>query len=154
VLGDVPSLRSGASVRWRAAPRLDLASTVAARVAAREAAESLTARATLRLDAEGRGVLALEGRREGGPDGGWSGVRGSARIAWSAAWSSAAELELVAPDVSAGRGALWPWALVSTTFHPARAWELAAGVRAGASAENRAELDALVRVTRAMEVAP
>jgi hypothetical protein len=162
VLGDVPATRTGVSGRWRAAPRLDVDGMLAIRIADPEptdpgaesvgasAREDLTAGAHLRLDDRGASVLGLELRRQGAPDGGWTGVRGSGRIALSPCWTTSAELEVVRPDRS-DRGSLWPWALGAVSWRPAGGWELAGAVEASATAQYRSRVDVLVRLSRAFD---
>lgn len=109
------------------------------------------------------GALGLELRRSGsvspdagdaGDDGGWIGVRGTARIplgcAAGGALIAAGELELVRPDDGA-RGALWPWALAALSWRRQR-WEAAVALEASASPEHTSRLDALLRVSRSWEL--
>jgi hypothetical protein len=148
VLGDVPSRIGGTDVRWRAAPRLDVGVTAGVRIADGETDEDLTGRARLRLDEAGHGVLGIELRRQGAPDGGWTGVRGTARIPLPAHLVAMTEVELVRPDGSGDRGTLWPWALAAITRR-ASTWEIAGAIEASASPQYRSRVDVLVRVTRA-----
>ncbi len=60
VLGDVPSRLADVDARWRAAPRLDLGGSAGVRVLDGDAAEDLTARATLRLDDRVDGAIGLD----------------------------------------------------------------------------------------------
>jgi hypothetical protein len=147
VLGDVPSRAAGATVAWRAAPRLDLLATAAARAAGDEVGADATARATLRLDDAGAGAVSLELRRQGA-GGGWTGARAAARVPWTPHISVAGEVEVAAADDPRDRGAVWPWALAAVTWHPAPSWEIAAAVEASASPEHRRRADALVRIAR------
>lgn len=147
VLGDVPSLHAGGALQWRAAPRLDLSTTIAARWVGSEAGEALLARARLRLDRDGRGALLLEARRDRGPDTAWTGVRTGVTVPWGARWRTAAELELVAADDPGERGALWPWMLFAIGWAPAPRWDVAGAVRASTTPELAQSFDALLRVT-------
>jgi hypothetical protein len=153
VLGDVPAWRAGATVRWRAAPRLDVGGTAGVRVAGDELAEDLVANCRLRLDDRGTSSVGVELRRQGAPDhAGWIGVRGTARLAIAARWTASTELELVVPDADTPtRGAAWPWALGAITWRPAARWELAAATEASASPEHRWRIDALLRLSRTWE---
>jgi hypothetical protein len=151
VLGDVPSRRAGASVRWRAAPRLDVTATGAARVVDGEVAEDLEAGARLRLDDRGASSIGVELERQGGDGIGWTGVRASGRFALCPAWVIAAEAEVVRPDDDSGRGALWPWGLAAVTWHPTKDWDAAVAVEASASPEVDWRVDALARVSRRWE---
>lgn len=152
VLGDVPARMVGADVRWRAAPRLDVGGSAGVRVAGGAAAEDLATRATLRLDDRGAGALGLELRRQGADDGGWTGVRGFARVPVAPGWTASTELELAMADQPRDRGAVWPWALAALAWRPGL-WELAGAVEASASPEQRWRVDGLLRVSRAW-VAP
>jgi len=150
VLGDVPARRLGTSGRWRAAPRLDLRATAAARVAGGELFAEVAADAHLRLDERGTRSASLELLRRGAPDGGWTGARATATAALGETWSTAAEVELVVPD-RMDRGAIWPWALGAVTYRPAPGWELAAAIEASASPEVVWRVDGLARLTRSWE---
>ena len=145
VIGDVPSRRAGVGVRWRAAPRLDLAATFGGRALDDDLGADLTARATLRLDDRGAGALGLELRRDTGAGvAGWTGVRGTARVPVGRGFALAAEVELVAPDDLDQR---WPWALGAATWRRGP-WELAAAVEASATRAERYRVDALARIGR------
>jgi len=157
VIGDVPSRRGGIGVRWRAAPRLDLRANAGALVIDDDPALDLTLRTELRLDDRGAGALGLELRRSGGPDGGWSGVRGTARLPVRRDLTLAAEVERVVPDddyptmAEVDQGAVWPWALAAARWSRGP-WELAGAVEASASQVERYRFDALVRVGRLWEI--
>lgn len=147
VLGDVASRRFGSSVDWRAAPRLDVEVTGAARTVGGDVGESVELGVVLRLDGEGRSSVRLEGRREGLPDGDWTGVRAAGRFELVDALFLSTELELVVPDDPQGRGAVWPWGLAGLTWTPAPAWELAGAVQASASPEHSSRVDGIARLT-------
>jgi hypothetical protein len=150
VIGDTPSRRAGAAVRWRAAPRLDVRATVGARQAAGEVGADLTLRADLRLDDRGAGALGGELRRQDAPGGGWTGARGIARVPVSDALTVSAELELVVPDGDGAEmdtGVVWPWGLVAASWRRGP-WEVAAAVEGRTSPTERYRLDVLARVGR------
>lgn len=151
VLGDVPAGELGGSIRWRAAPRLDLDALAAARRIGGEVGARLSARALLRLDDRGAGALSAELRREPAPDGGWTGVRGAARVPVRPGLTAAAEAELAIPDQHGGRGRVWPWALCALRWRPAAAWEAAAALEASSTPEHAYRLDALLRLARVWE---
>jgi hypothetical protein len=150
VLGDVDVTRAGAAARWRYAPRLDLRATAMARIADSVDPEA-HGEARLALDDAWRSILALELRRQGELGDGWTGVRGAARVAVVDGWTAATELELVVPDEARGRGAVWPWGLVSVAWRPRPVWELAAAVEASASPEDRWRVDGLALISRRWE---
>ena len=145
VLGDQRSRRLGGQVRWRAAPRLDLYGEGAALAAGGGWGELVVARAQLRLDDRGTGMLAGELRREWAPMGGWSGARASARVPVGA-FTVGVEGELVMPERSAGNGSLWPWGLASIARRFGR-WEAAAAVEASASSDYEHRVDGIARLT-------
>jgi hypothetical protein len=147
-LGDVASREIGAVVLWRAAPRLDVSGSLAGSAVDGHAGEDASMRATLRLDDRGAGAVAVEARRRGGVAAAWTGLRVTGRYPITRTLASSAEVELVIPDDSDGRGAAWPWALWALTWQPRDRWEGAIAVEAGASPEHRFELSSLLRVAR------
>ncbi len=151
VLGDIPSQKAGATVRWRAAPRLDVHGTAAARYFDGDVGAELALRGLLRLDALGAGALGLELRRDEAPEGAWSGVRGTARLPLAGKLSAGAELEVVIPDHPDGRGSAWPWGLLSLAWRHGL-WETAAAVEASASPQYEYEVTGLFRLSRSWEV--
>jgi hypothetical protein len=150
VLGDTPSNRLGAQLRWRAAPRLDLDGGAAAIALGDDVGVDVSARARLRLDDRGEGACSLELRRAS--LGGWTGGRAALVVPLAGKVVVAAELELAVPDEADGRGAIWPWGLVALRWRPARAWETAVAVEASAGPSEVARLDALFRLSRSWEV--
>ena len=164
VLGDIPSVRAGTNLTWRAAPRLDLNADLAVRRSQGDAIDGATPipstaevgevlapeirlRATLRLDARGASAVGGELRRDGGGDSGWTGARATARIAMPYALTASCELELVVPDHDLGLGRVWPWALVAVS-RTWGAWHGAVAVEVQASPEDRSRVDALVELGR------
>jgi hypothetical protein len=160
VLGDSPAQHAGARARWRIAPRLDLDLDAGARRVANDYGLDLTGRATLRLDDKGRGAVAFEIRREDAPGcgtngpgicgGGWTGLRGTARVPLHAGLTASTELELVRPDDTT-RGSWWPWALAALGWQHG-AWDAAAAVEASASAEFSHRVDVIARLGRRWEL--
>ncbi|HEU4727790.1 MAG TPA: hypothetical protein VFT22_07880 [Kofleriaceae bacterium] len=147
VLGDVPSLRSGLVLTWRAAPRLDVIGDAGARHVDDGYAPAVTVRGQLRLDERGASALSCELRRDGSPDDAWTGARGTARIALAHDLTATSELELMVPDHARGRGAVWPWALAALGWNRGD-WHAALALEASASPEYRRRLDALVELGR------
>lgn len=166
-LGDVPSQRAGASLLWRAAPRLDVLAegnveslagatpmdetSSVAPIPAQLGARGMF-RATLRLDDRGDGALQIEVRRQSVPswpgvdNASWTGVRGTARVPINRWFIAAAELEIVAPDDPRGRGVVWPWGLVGLRFHPAERWEMAGALECGASPTAVSQVSGIFRI--------
>jgi hypothetical protein len=150
VLGNVPSSRLGASVRWRAAPRLDLLGTGAAQEQDARLGADVTMRATLRTDDDGLGSLGLELRRQSVPAASWSGVRGIAVVPLRKdVLRASTEIEIAAPDEPGRRGSVWPWVLVAITWRATPAWDLAVATEAGATSTAKSELNALMRASYA-----
>jgi hypothetical protein len=171
VLGDIPAELVGATSTWRAAPRLDVVAEVAVRhadgspidgpavVAAAPATSVATTppagstapaafiRVKLRLDDSGVSALGAELRRDGVGDAGWTGVRGTARIALTGGFAASTELELVMPDEDHGLGAVWPWGLAALSWRGGP-WQAAVAVEASASPTDRRRVDALAQLGR------
>lgn len=150
VLGDVASDRVGAAVRWKAAPRLDLAADVGARAIDEEFAADAYCRAVLRLDDAGKGAITGELRRTGVVDGGWTGARLAVRVP-RGAFTAALEGELVVPDVDRGRGTVWPWGLAALGWTQG-AWDAAMAVEASSTPADRYRVDVLAQLGRRWEV--
>ncbi|MEO8843245.1 MAG: hypothetical protein ABI591_23055 [Kofleriaceae bacterium] len=171
VLGDVPSELVGTTLTWRAAPRLDVVGSVAVRhadgspidgpavtpplgmgesattpIAGSTAPEGFV-RAKLRLDDRGASVLGAELRRDGVGEAGWTGARGTARIALPYTLTASTEVELVLPDHDRGLGRIWPWALVALGWTTGP-WNAAIAMEASASPTDRRRVDALVQLGR------
>jgi hypothetical protein len=149
VLGDVSSETLGATVRWRAAPRLDLLASGAAQDVAGGAGGNGWVRSTLRLDDRGLGSLGLEVRRVDVPQTDWTGVRAIAALPIGRALRYSTELEIVVPDHPDGRGAAWPWGLAALTWRASGGWEIAGALEASSTPLHRYEADALVRLSLA-----
>lgn len=147
VLGDFPSQSLGATVRWRAAPRLDLLGSGAMQRASDEIGMNAWLRSVLRLDDRGEGSVGLEVRRQHVSTARWTGVRTivSQPIAGGLRYST--ELELAFPDEPDGRGSVWPWGLMALAWRSS-GWEVAAAVEGASSPEHRYETNALARVSR------
>jgi hypothetical protein len=152
VLGDFPSQTLGTTVRWSAAPRLELLASGALQDVANGLGGNGWVRGTLKLDDEGHGRLGLELRRVAVPGAEWSGMRTTASFPLGKSFRYSSELEIVVPDHPDGRGVAWPWGLSSLSWRPPDGWEVAAAVEASASPLHRYEADALLRVSRALEI--
>lgn len=139
VLGDVPSLRAGATATWRAAPRLDVDGELGVRRSEESTSPIATVRAKLRLGDTTARVASLELRR----DVAWTGARGALRCALPHRLTVASELELVFADA----GHVWPWGLVALATDRG-AWTAAIAIEASASPSDRYRLDALAQLGR------
>jgi hypothetical protein len=154
VLGDMPSQTLGATLRWRAAPRLDLLGSGAAQEIGDTPGGNGWVRASLKLDERGDGNLATEVRRVDLPGARWSGFRAVAALPLGKGFRYTSELEIVVPDYPDGRGVAWPWGLTAISWRSRDGWEVAAAVEASSSPLRRYEADALLRVSRAFDAAP
>jgi hypothetical protein len=151
VLGDIPSTRAGTTIRWLAAPRLDLLATAATQIIDDRVGGDGTLRATLRTNEEGTASVGLELRRQAVPGAQWSGIRGIGTAPLFPRVSVAAEVEVARPDDPAGRGDVWPWALVAVAWRATPSWSFATAAEGAATATARAELTALLRASYAWD---
>jgi hypothetical protein len=151
VLGDFPSQMIGTTVRWDAAPRLDLLASGAGQAVGGALGGNAWLRAQLRLDDRGDGALGLELRRQDVSTARWSGVRGTASHPLGAAFRVSSEIEIAVPDEPRGRGIVWPWGLLALAWRRS-GWEVAAAAEVASTPTHRYEVDALLRVARVMEL--
>src|SRR5580658_816878 len=109
-------------------------------------------RGTLKLDDQDHGRLGLELRRVDVPGAEWTGIRTVASLPLGKHIRYSSELEIVVSDHPDGRGVAWPWGLSSLSWRSHDGWEVAAAVEASSSPLRRYETDALLRVSRALEI--
>jgi hypothetical protein len=152
VLGDFPSDSVGGTIKWRAAPRLDLFASGAGQDVGGELGGNGTVRATLRTDDRGQGSLGLELRRQDVATAKWSGARAIATQPLGSGFRASTELEVAVPDQPRGRGAVWPWGLVALAWRSGDGWEIAGATEAASTPEHRYEINGLIRVSRSLEV--
>jgi hypothetical protein len=150
VLGDFPSQMIGSTVRWQAAPRLDLFASGAGQLVGGELGMNVFLRALLRTDDRGEGNVGLEARRQDVSLAQWTGLRAVGTEPLGRGFRVSSELEISVPDHPAGRGSVWPWALVALGWRTQNGWEIASAVEAAATPVHVFETNALVRVSRAM----
>jgi hypothetical protein len=150
VLGDFAATSSGATLRWRAFPRLELIATGSVQVQGDEVGGQGLGRATLALDDEWVGSLGLEARRVDFAGARWTGVRAIASLPLTTALRLASEVELVRPDNGGARGALWPWALGAVAWTSPSGWEIATAIEGSAGPELRSSVHALARLSYAL----
>lgn len=146
VLGNVPSTTSGGTLRYRAAPRLDLIGTAAAVGQGDELGGYATGRALLALDDAWAGTLGLEVRRQSFGATQWSGVRVLARVPLTTKLAATTEVELVRPDRPPGASPVWPWALLALSYRLPSGWDGAVAVETLRTRDDRTEVHALGRV--------
>jgi hypothetical protein len=151
VLGEFASTTAGATLRWRAFPRLELVATGHAQVQDDTRGGQGVARATLALDDDWAGTVGVEARRVDFGAAQWTGARAIASVPLRGGLRAGGELELVGPDHPRGRGAIWPWALGSLAWTSPGGWEIAGAVEAGASPELREAVHALARLSYTFE---
>jgi hypothetical protein len=154
VLGDFPATTSGATVRWRAFPRLELVATGSAQVQGAGWGGQGLGRATLALDDAFDGTVGLELRRVSVGTARWNGARAVLSLPLRARWRVGTEVELVRPEPRAedvrdmrDRGELWPWALASVAYRFTSGWDVAAAVEASGGPEDRRSTAALARLS-------
>lgn len=151
VLGDFAATSVGTTVRWRAAPRLELMATGSGQTQGDEVGGQGLGRATLALDDEWAGSIGLEARRVDFAGARWTGARAIASLPLAARFRVATELELVRPDDPRGRGALWPWALGAVSYRADSGWDAAIAVEASAGPEYRSSTHVLARLSYAFD---
>jgi hypothetical protein len=147
VLGDFPSETLGGTLKWFAAPRLDLLVSGAGQDVSGAFGGNGWIRATLRLDERGTGSLGLELRRVDVSTAEWTGVRGVAALPLGRGFRFSTEVEVVVPDHPEGRGIAWPWGLLALAYRRTP-WEVAAAVEASSTPEHLYEANALARLAR------
>jgi hypothetical protein len=153
VLGDFPSEMIGGTVRWAAAPRLDiLASGAGQLVGAGELGMNAWIRSTLRLDDRGKGSVGVEVRRVDVSSARWTGFRAVGAQPLGHGFRASTEIEVAVPDDPNGRGAVWPWGLVALAWRSTDGWEVAAAGEAASTPEYRYEVNALARISRSLEL--
>ncbi len=152
VLGDFPSEMIGGTVRWWAAPRLDVLASGAGQLVGGELGMNAWIRSTLRLDDRGNGSLGLELRRVDVTSARWTGFRAVAAQPLGRGFRFSSEVEIAVPDQPNGRGVAWPWGLMALAWRSKSGWEVAAAVEAASTPETRYEANALARVSRSLEI--
>src|SRR5262249_36095548 len=140
---------AGSTIRWAAAPRLDLLASAAGQDLGGDLGAFGFVRGTLRLDDEGDGSLGLEVRRQDVAFAHWSGVRMILAESLAAQWRASSELEIARADDTEGRSTVFPWGLAALGWHATSGWEAAAAVEAGSTPKYRFEVEGLVRISYA-----
>jgi hypothetical protein len=155
VLGDFPSETLGSTLKWKAAPRLDLLASGAAQAVGDELGYNVSLRTVLRLDDRGAGSLGLEVHRQDVSTAQWTGVRGIATQPLGRGFRFSTEVEIAAPDQPDGHGSVWPWGLMALAWRPStrwgKGWETAAAVEAASTPVHRYETNALIRLAKTLE---
>jgi hypothetical protein len=152
VLGDFPSDMIGSTVKWQAAPRLDLLGSGALQSVGGDAGANLWIRALLRTDDRGDSNLGLELHRQDVSTAQWTGVRGTAVQPLPHRLRFSSEIEIAVPDQPQGRGIVWPWALIALGWRSGTGWEAATALEAASTPVHKFEANALLRVSRTLEI--
>ncbi len=142
----------GSALRWRAAPRLDLLATGAGQSVGGGLGVNVSWRASLRLDDRGDGNLGLEARRQDVSTAKWTGFRAIVAMPLGRGFRYSTEIEIVAPDHPDRRGVVWPWGLLALSWRSRSGWEVAGAVEASSTPVHRYEADALVRLSRTLDL--
>ena len=152
VLGDPGTLRTGANLFWRAAPRLDLWVEGAAAESQNTWGWSGYFRSVLRTDDEGNGSVLGDIRRQAiSSVSNWTGFRVAAVIPIYKDHDNSVglmpEVEVVLPDErSAETGKVWPWGRLAMRYQHIKGWTLAAAAEASSTQNVRVDVRALARV--------
>lgn len=152
VLGDFPSQMVGSALRWRAAPRLNLLATGAGQSVGGGLGVNVSWRASLRLDDCGDGNLGLEARRQDVSTAKWTGFRAIVAMPLGRGFRYSTEIGIVAPNHADRRGVVWPWGLLALSWRSRSGWEVAGAVEASSTPVHRYEADALVRLSRTLDL--
>ncbi len=152
VLGDPGTLSTGANIRWRAAPRLDLWVNGAMMNAEDQYGWTGYLRGVLRTDDEGKGSILGELRRQSVSVSQWTGLRLAAVIPLyediDTTVGLTPEFEIIFPDdPEPGQGNVWPWGRLALRWQPGKSWAIAAACEASANQVQRYEVRALARVS-------
>lgn len=151
VLGDFPSQMAGGTVKWSAAPRLDVSAGGAGQLVGGELGGNGWLRSTLRLDDRGEGRLGVEIRRVDVSSARWTGVRAVGAQPLGRGFRLSSEIGIVVPDEPDGHGIAWPWGLMALAWR-SRGWEVAAAAEAASTPTHQFETNALARISRGLEL--
>ena len=151
VLGDFPSDTIGTTLRWNAAPRLDLWATGAGQSVGGEFGGNASLRALLRLDDRGDRNIGVEARRQDVSTAKWTGFRVVGVEPLGKHFRLSSELEVALPDAPNGRGSVWPWGLLALAWRSGNGWEIASAGEGSSTPEHRFELNALARISRVLD---
>ncbi len=152
VLGDFPSDTIGTTIRWFAAPRLDVWATAAGQVVGGEVGGNASLRTLLKLNEKGTRNVGLELRRQDVSTAKWSGVRVVGVEPVGKYFRFSSELEVAVPDIPNGRGSVWPWGLMAFAWRSGNGWEVATAGEGSSTPEHRFELNALLKLSRSLEI--
>ena len=152
VLGSPGTLRTGANLFWRSAPRLDFWLEGAAAEAQNTWGWVGYFRTVLRTDDEGKGRVLGEIRRQAIPSvANWTGFRMAAVIPVYKDHDNTVglmpEVEVVLPDErSSETGVVWPWGRLALRYQHIKGWTVAAAAEASSTQNVQVDVRALARV--------
>jgi len=149
VLGDYPSQVLGGTIRWDAAPRLDLWLSGGGQDIGGELGGYASLRGTLRLDDAGAGSVGVELKRQDVAGARWTGVRTILTEPVISHLRVSTELEIATGETTTG-SATWPWGLLALAWRPPR-WEASAAIEAGSSPRYQFEVNGLLRIARSFD---
>ena len=152
VLGDLGTLKTGANLFWRAAPRLDLTVEGAGQQALDQWGWSGYLRGLLRTDDEGKGSVLGELRRQQVADSRWTGIRLASVIRLFEDIHQNVglmpEFEVIIPDDrNSVTGKAWPWGRLALRYQHEKGWSFAAAAEASANQTQRLDVRGLARVS-------
>lgn len=151
VLGDLGTMKTGANLFWRAAPRLDLTMEGAAQQASDQWGWTGYLRGVLRTDDEGKGSVLGELRRQQVADSRWTGIRLASVIQLFENVHQTVglmpEFEVIIPDErNSITGKAWPWGRLALRYQHQSGWTFAAAAEASANKTQRLDVRGLARV--------
>ena len=152
VLGDLGTLKTGANLFWRAAPRLDLTVEGAGQQAADQWGWTGYLRGVLRTDDEGKGSVLGELRRQQVASSRWTGIRLASVIQLFEDIHQSVglmpEFEVIIPDDrNELTGKAWPWGRLALRYQHQGGWSFAAAAEASANQTQRLDVRGLARVS-------
>jgi hypothetical protein len=152
VLGDLGTLKTGANLFWRAAPRLDLTVEGAGQQAADQWGWTGYLRGLLRTDDEGKGSVLGELRRQQVAASRWTGIRLASVIQLFENIHQTVglmpEFEIIIPDDRNDvTGRAWPWGRLALRYRHQSGWSFATAAEASANQTQRLDVRGLARVS-------
>jgi hypothetical protein len=152
VLGDLGTLKTGANLFWRAAPRLDLTLEGAGQQAEDQWGWTGYLRGVLRTDDEGKGSVLGELRRQQVASSRWTGIRLASVIQlFEDVHQNVGlmpEFEVIIPDDRNDiTGKAWPWGRLALRYQHQSGWSFAAAAEASANHTTRLDVRGLARVS-------
>ena len=152
VLGDLGTLKTGANLFWRAAPRLDLTVEGAGQQAEDQWGWTGYLRGVLRTDDEGKGSVLGELRRQQVATSRWTGIRLASVIQLFQDIHQSVglmpEFEVIIPDDRNDlTGKAWPWGRLALRYQHESGWSFATAAEASANQTQRLDVRGLARVS-------